>query len=47
MHIYELIHVVSVDLFRWIENYIANEAPKSQENDVELTIMSDINEKIN
>ena len=47
VHIYELIHVVSVDLFRWIENYIANEAPKSQENDVELTIMSDINEKIN
>ena len=47
VHIYELIHVVSVDLFRWIENYIANEAPKSQENDVELIIMTNINEKIN
>ena len=47
VHIYELIHVVSVDLFRWIENYIANEAPKSQYNDVELTIMTNINEKIN
>ena len=47
VHIYELIHVVSVDLFRWIENYIANEAPKSQFNDVELIIMTNINEKIN
>jgi hypothetical protein len=46
VHIYELIHVVSVDLFRWIENYISNEAPTSQDG-VELTIMSDINEKIN
>ena len=46
VHIYELIHVVSVDLFRWIENYITNEAPTSQDG-VELTIMSDINEKIN
>ena len=48
VHIYELIHVVSVDLFRWIENYIANESPKPPRyTDVELTIMSDINEKIN
>ena len=47
VHIYELIHVVSVDLFRWIENYIDNEAPKSQFNDVELIIMTNINEKIN
>ena len=30
-----------------VENYIANEAPKSQENDVELIIMTNINEKIN
>ena len=26
VHLYELIHVVSVDLFRWIDNYVRNEA---------------------
>jgi hypothetical protein len=46
VHIYELIHVVSVDLFRWIENYIANDAPPTQVG-IEIVIMGAINEKVN
>ena len=46
VHIYELIHVVSVDLFRWIENYIANDAPTTQVG-IEIIVMTAINEKVN
>ena len=45
VHIYELIHVVSVDLFRWIENYIRNDAPPTQVG-IEIIIMGAINEKV-
>lgn len=47
VHIYELIHVVSVDLYRWIENYIANDAPKTSSVGIEIIIMTTINEKVN
>jgi len=44
VHIYELIHVVSVDLFRWINNFITNETNTSTHSgdDIQYTI----NEKI-
>ncbi len=44
VHIYELIHVVSVDLFRWIENYFNNIESKTYNTNI---IISQVSEKIN